>query len=481
MKQSVFLLALCLMPLCVVAQESAFQADARPSVQLQGYTGSVMMMDNQLLCQASGILFNAGRIDGQVVAYAADTQFVKLHSDVTFVTRHPAGDIYFTRPDRRGHSYLYCAHTDTTKSGRPKTSVDKVDLGGYTVEHPAFTADGRIMVFSSRGKNPDRSDYDLWYSVFTEGKWQRPLNLGPRLNTSADDVAPSLYCGMLFFASNGHSADPLHFNIYSSQLISTRVTGDTVGMLQIGRSHVQRLPFNIAGLDNIDFVVDTASPYCYFVTRSRDSVTVLHAFPGMPDGVMLWGRVADAKGVAIPNVAIEVSSDGMAVCRTATDNDGIYRLYLRSDADYQILYRIANHFADRYAIHTAAADPERIISETRRDVVLDRIELDRRHIYMDLFGPNADVELSAYGRNQLAPLVQFLVDNPMLSATLSLSNDLTDNPNFNRYLTDSRLLSLQRHLQPLLPSSVRLTFENASPASDATASGQSRLVVVISR
>ena len=86
MKQSVLLLALCLMPLCVVAQESAFQSDARPSVQLQGYTGSVMMMDSQLLCQASGILFNAGRIDGQVVAYAADTQFVKLHSDVTFVT-----------------------------------------------------------------------------------------------------------------------------------------------------------------------------------------------------------------------------------------------------------------------------------------------------------------------------------------------------------------------------------------------------------
>jgi len=50
-----------------------------------------------------------------------------------------------------------------------------------------------VMVFAS-----DRTDlggfggFDLYYSVFKNGKWSSPINFGPEINTEADEYNPIL-------------------------------------------------------------------------------------------------------------------------------------------------------------------------------------------------------------------------------------------------------------------------------------------------
>jgi hypothetical protein len=46
-----------------------------------------------------------------------------------------------------------------------------------------------IMVFSSN-RPGGIGGYDLYYSIFKNGKWSSPVNLGPRINTSYDEYRP---------------------------------------------------------------------------------------------------------------------------------------------------------------------------------------------------------------------------------------------------------------------------------------------------
>lgn len=74
----------------------------------------------------------------------------------------------------------------------------------YSLGHPAIDASGTILYFASDmpggyGKS------DLYFSVFANGQWSKPLNLGPKINTEGNEFFPFVSKdGVLYFASDGH-------------------------------------------------------------------------------------------------------------------------------------------------------------------------------------------------------------------------------------------------------------------------------------
>lgn len=50
---------------------------------------------------------------------------------------------------------------------------------------------GRYMVFAS-DMDGGYGGFDLYYSVFRDGKWSSPVNLGPRINTASNEYRPVL-------------------------------------------------------------------------------------------------------------------------------------------------------------------------------------------------------------------------------------------------------------------------------------------------
>ena len=46
--------------------------------------------------------------------------------------------------------------------------------------------------------------YDIWYSRKVDGKWEKPENLGPGINTPEDEFFPMYHQGDLYFSSAGH-------------------------------------------------------------------------------------------------------------------------------------------------------------------------------------------------------------------------------------------------------------------------------------
>lgn len=74
--------------------------------------------------------------------------------------------------------------------------------GEYSFTHPALSKDGKMLVFSSDMPG-GKGGMDLWYSVFENGQWSQPVNLGDSVNTQGDEVFPYLFENFLYFSSNG--------------------------------------------------------------------------------------------------------------------------------------------------------------------------------------------------------------------------------------------------------------------------------------
>jgi outer membrane protein OmpA-like peptidoglycan-associated protein len=114
------------------------------------------------------------------------------------------------------------------KKGKPKAAKDgKVKLKIYTAvltngqwtnitelpfcdgeadyAHPAISADGRRLFFSSN-RSGGQGGMDLYISINQNGTWGEPVNLGPKINTAKDEIFPfSHTSGALLFSSNGRS------------------------------------------------------------------------------------------------------------------------------------------------------------------------------------------------------------------------------------------------------------------------------------
>lgn len=475
MRKTVAIIASLLMALAATAQESAFTADAQRLARLPMGARNVTVVDSNLYCYAGGVLMRAQRIGGDVLGFLPDTVFTRLNGNVDYVVRHPSGDLYFTAKDSKGRSTLF---RHTAVPGK-KSKPEKLKMNDMAVEHPTFTVDGRIMVFCTADERGN-GGYDLWYSQLEEGIWGRPINIGTRLNSKGDEVSPTIYRDCLIFASNGHN-NRGDYDVFATRLISDQVTGDTIGMLQIGRSRLQCLPDPLnSPSDDLEMAIDTAPSGVYWVSNREAGVQFYH-FAGPLDGLMLWGRVKDKMDHQLPNVRIAALQNGRQVCHTTTDKNGFYRLYLQSDSQYELTFQLDDYFTLHEQINTEKNSSESLIAESMHEVRLDRLPLGQRIYYKDLFGPNVDIELSDYGREQLKPLIRFLCDNPRMAVTMSLTSDATTDNSFNSLLTQQRLQALSDLFFRSVPSSVTLDFVNGCQTGCDTAKGGSRLAVTISK
>ena len=73
----------------------------------------------------------------------------------------------------------------------------------YSVAHPSISADNTKLFFTSDMPG-GLGGKDIWMCTKNGANWSKPVNLGPDINTSGDEMFPSIRNdGILFFSSNG--------------------------------------------------------------------------------------------------------------------------------------------------------------------------------------------------------------------------------------------------------------------------------------
>lgn len=73
----------------------------------------------------------------------------------------------------------------------------------YSIGHPAITKSGQRLYFVSDMPG-GYGQTDIWYSDLVNNAWQKPINLGPAINTEGREMFPYIFDnGTMFFSSDG--------------------------------------------------------------------------------------------------------------------------------------------------------------------------------------------------------------------------------------------------------------------------------------
>ena len=104
-------------------------------------------------------------------------------------------------------------------NGKEWSAPDTAAFSGkYSDMDPALSPDGRRLYFSSIRPvgGQTRGDLDIWMVEQTGRGWSEPIQLGTEVNTTDDELYPSISRdGSLYFASGPQDPAPgLHYDIF---------------------------------------------------------------------------------------------------------------------------------------------------------------------------------------------------------------------------------------------------------------------------
>lgn len=118
--------------------------------------------------------------------------------------------LYFTRvsgSDKKGvisNSKIYTA-VGADRSWKDIKPLDAINSDDYTVGHPSISHDNSTLFFVSNMPG-GYGGKDIWFVKYdtTSKVWSKPVNVGPDVNTSGDEMFPTIRKdNTLYFSSNG--------------------------------------------------------------------------------------------------------------------------------------------------------------------------------------------------------------------------------------------------------------------------------------
>jgi len=127
--------------------------------------------------------------------------------DEWFPTMTDDGVLFFgsERPGGRGKYDLWQARWLGDHFGAPENLGEPINTPDQEIE-PWISPDGRMLVFSAKGRAGGAGDYDLFVSYRCQGKWTEPRPLGAGVNSAGWDFGPRFSPdGLTFFFTSNRS------------------------------------------------------------------------------------------------------------------------------------------------------------------------------------------------------------------------------------------------------------------------------------
>ncbi len=103
---------------------------------------------------------------------------------------------------------IYLIENEDGNWSDPKKLPENINALGTTNIHPVSDVkDGKEYLYFSSNRPNGQGGLDLWYVTRTVGAdyttFSAPRNLGPKINTTRDEISPFYTNGTLYFSSNG--------------------------------------------------------------------------------------------------------------------------------------------------------------------------------------------------------------------------------------------------------------------------------------
>ena len=310
------------------------------------------------------------------------------------------------------------------------------------VAHPAISPDGQTLYFVSDNKK-GLGGKDIWKGTISSGECKYIENLGPEINTSADEMFPTVGVdGTLYFSSNGR----IGFGGLDIYKATPKKEGGWI---------VENLgtPINSAS-DDFGMTFEGNSPKGFFSSNRNETkgIDAIWSFEQPELAYSIEGKVTDEKGVEIPDATVRMISNTGMNTRVITKKDGTYRIKIDKDMECVLQASSRGYLNQKNTISTSGlADSKVFTVNFKLSSISKSVEVE------NIFYEFAKWDLTPSSETGLQTLVKMLNDNPNITIEISSHTDYIGSNDDNKILSEKRAKSVVDYLISKGIAAARLT------------------------
>jgi outer membrane protein OmpA-like peptidoglycan-associated protein len=336
-----------------------------------------------------------------------------------------------------GRTDLFSAEKVNGEWGHVRSLGPVVNSSGWDSQ-PSLSSDGRALFFSS-DRPGGLGGADIWVTRLVNGQWTAPVNLGAPVNTSANELTPSIAPDdrSLFFSSNGHGGA-------GGYDIFVVTGGDRSGNGWRGVENMGS-PIN-SSADEHCFISLPNSRHGFFSSNRDGDFDLYKADPNPRPAealVTVAGRVLDerTKLPVAAQVTITDLSTGQSIATFRSDDrTGDYYVVLLRGRRYSITAEAENYifYSDEYQVASTSA-----AKDLRKDIELAQTDggMTRLLVFFDY----DKSDLKDESLPDLRRATAFLRENPGVAVEISGHTDSLGTASYNRKLSQERADAVRRY------------------------------------
>jgi outer membrane protein OmpA-like peptidoglycan-associated protein len=353
--------------------------------------------------------------------------------------------LFFTgcnRPDGLGRCDIYVAQKKGDDWGKPFDLSPPVNTTGWESQ-PSISADGRTLYFVSNRRG-GYGGYDIWKSNLTDKGWGEPENLGPNINTSANEQSPFIHAddSTLYFCSNGWPG------MGGQDLFVSKLQKDG----KWGKPENLGYPINTNG-DESGLTISANGSTAYFSSNNLNGLGGFDIYTfEMPVNIRphivtyVKGIVEDLKTKQPLETAVEIIDlqNNLPVYRDySAAEKGDFLATITSGKNYGLNISKSGYLFYSENFSLVGHSPNNPFNIT---VLLEPIDIGNKVILKNIFFDSNKFDIKPESQAELQKLVDFLTVNPTLYIEISGHTDNVGNDQANQILSENRAKAVYTYL-----------------------------------
>jgi outer membrane protein OmpA-like peptidoglycan-associated protein len=313
------------------------------------------------------------------------------------------------------------------------------DNKNFSVGHPALSKDEKRLYFVS-DRPGGFGGTDIYYSNLVDGEWSRPVNAGPTINTSENEMFPVVYVSetgneILYFSSEGHPG------MGGLDMYASLVNGNSFGT----PVHLTA-PLN-SSADDFGIITSPDGITGYFSSNrdQEDGSDKIYSFKKyVPEFFMqvLVVRKDTKEPISSANVAFS-NVKSKEKDEVSTDVNGKIFLKMPRNSQFDIKAQKDQFFA----ASGSANNMGKIFSDTIHVTIeLDPIILDKPIVMDNIYYDYNKADIRQDAKPSLNRLASLMKENPSIHVELSSHTDCRGKDAYNMKLSQKRAESAVNYI-----------------------------------
>jgi outer membrane protein OmpA-like peptidoglycan-associated protein/tetratricopeptide (TPR) repeat protein len=346
------------------------------------------------------------------------------------------------RPDGFGSCDIYISYFNGDGWSEAVNLGNKINTDQWESQ-PSLSPDKRDLYFASK-RFGGYGGSDIYVShLQANGRWSEPENLGPEINSSADETEPFIHADnqTLYFVSNGLQG------YGEADIFMTRKNADGKWTKPQNLGY----PINTIDVDGT-MVIAADGKTTYFSSNRSDSkggqdIYSFEMRPGMRPYKTLWvkGKVFDKNTTTgLPSwVELIDLASKQTISKVQTDDSGNYLITLPVGKDYafNVARRGYLFYSGNYSLKDKSPDSIYV-----NNIPLQPIEVNAAVVLRNIFFDVNKYELKNESQVELDRIVQLLQDNPTVKIQIEGHTDNVGTAADNLKLSENRAKSVINYL-----------------------------------